>query len=109
MFNIGKIKQLKQDKEKLQRQIRTLETITDGQKIVVAELKKRLEEYEELFKVKDQTVVIQQDGKLSKLLIGGKPIKNVTSIEMEKLGAGTLSNFKFGILADEVIIRKKGQ
>lgn len=109
MFNIGKIKQLKQDKEKLQRQIRTLETITDGQKIVVAELKKRLEEYEELFKVKDQTVVIQQDGKLSKLLIGGKLIKNVTSIEMEKLGAGTLSNFKFGILADEVIIRKKGQ
>lgn len=109
MFNIGKIKQLKQDKEKLQRQIRTLETITDGQKIVVAELKKRLEEYEELFKVKGQTVVIQQDGKLSKLLIGGKLIKNVTSIEMEKLGAGTLSNFKFGILADEVIIRKKGQ
>ena len=109
MFRIGKIKQLKQDKEKLQRQIRTLETITDGQKLVVAELKKRLEEYEELFKVKDQTVVIQQDGKLSKLLIGGKLIKNVTSIEMEKLGAGTLSNFKFGILADEVIIRKKGQ
>lgn len=109
MFRIGKIKQLKQDKEKLQRQIRTLETITDGQKIVVAELKKRLEEYEELFKVKDQTVVIQQDGELSKLLIGGKLIKNVTSIEMEKLGAGTLSNFKFGILADEVIIRKKGQ
>lgn len=109
MFNIGKIKQLKQDKEKLQRQIRTLETITDGQKIVVVELKKRLEEYEELFKVKDQTVVIQQDGKLSKLLIGGKLIKNVTSIEMEKLGAGTLSNFKFGILTDEVIIRKKGQ
>lgn len=109
MFNIGKIKQLKQDKEKLQRQIRTLETITDGQKLVVAELKKRLEEYEELFKVKDQTVVMQQDGKLSKLLIGGKLIKNVTSIEMEKLGAGTLSNFKFGILADEVIIRKKGQ
>lgn len=109
MFNIGKIKQLKQDKEKLQRQIQTLETITSGQKLVVAELKKRLEEYEELFKVKDQTVVIQQDGKLSKLLIGGKLIKNVTSIEMEKLGAGTLSNFKFGILADEVIIRKKGQ
>lgn len=109
MFNTGKIKQLKQDKEKLQRQIRTLETITDGQKLVVAELKKRLKEYEELFKVKDQTVVIQQDGKLSKLLIGGKLIKNVTSIEMEKLGAGTLSNFKFGILADEVIIRKKGQ
>lgn len=109
MFNIGKINQLKQDKEKLQRQIRTLETITDGQKLVVAELKKRLEEYEELFKVKDQTVVIQRDGKLSKLLIGGKLIKNVTSIEMEKLGAGTLSNFKFGILADEVIIRKKGQ
>lgn len=108
MFNIGKIKQLKQDKEKLQRQIQTLETITSGQKLVVAELKKRLEEYEELFKVKDQTVVIQQDGKLSKLLIGGKLIKNVTSIEMEKLGAGTLSNFKFGILADEVIIRKKG-
>lgn len=101
MFNTGKIKQL-------QRQIRMLETITDGQKLVVAELKKRLEEYEELFKVKDQTVVIQQDGKLSKLLIGGKLIKNVTSIEMEKLGAGTLSNFKFGILADEVIIRKKG-
>ena len=108
MFNIGKIKQLKQDKEKLQRQIQTLETITSGQKLVVAELKKRLEEYEELFKVKDQTVVIQQDGKLSKLLIGGKLIKNGTSIEMEKLGAGTLSNFKFGILADEVIIRKKG-
>lgn len=102
MFNTGKIKQL-------QRQIQTLETITDGQKLVVAELKKRLEEYEELFKVKDQTVVIQQDGKLSKLLIGGKLIKNVTSVEMEKLGAGTLSNFKFGILADEVIIRKKGQ
>lgn len=102
MFNTGKIKQL-------QRQIQTLETITSGQKLVVAELKKRLEEYEELFKVKDQTVVIQQDGKLSKLLIGGKFIKNVTSIEMEKLGAGTLSNFKFGILADEVIIRKKGQ
>lgn len=109
MFNIGKIKQLKQDKEKLQRQIQTLETITSGQKLVVAELKKRLEEYDELFKVKDQTVVIQQDGKLSKLLIGGKLIKNVTSIEMEKLGAGTLSNFKFGILADEVIIRKKGR
>lgn len=109
MFRIGKIKQLKQDKEKLQRQIRTLETITDGQKLIVAELKKRLEEYEELFKVKDQTAVIQQDGKLSKLLIGGKLIKNVTSIEMEKLGAGTLSNFKFGILADEIIIRKKGQ
>nr|DAX46884.1 MAG TPA: hypothetical protein [Caudoviricetes sp.] len=109
MFNTGKIKQLKQDKEKLQRQIQTLETITSGQKLVVAELKKRLEEYDELFKVKDQTVVIQQDGKLSKLLIGGKLIKNVTSIEMEKLGAGTLSNFKFGILADEVIIRKKGQ
>lgn len=53
--------------------------------------------------------MIQQDGKLSKLLIGGKLIKNVTSVEMEKLGAGTLSNFKFGILADEVIIRKKGQ
>ena len=109
MFNTGKNKQLKQDKEKLQRQIRTLETITDGQKLVIAGLEKRLEEYEELFKVKDQTVVIQQDGKLSKLLIGGKLIKNVTSVEMEKLGAGTLSNFKFGILADEVIIRKKGQ
>nr|DAK84184.1 MAG TPA: hypothetical protein [Bacteriophage sp.] len=53
--------------------------------------------------------MIQQDGKLAKLLIGGKLIKNVTSIEMEKLGAGALINFKFGFLADEVIIRKKGQ
>jgi hypothetical protein len=42
-------------------------------------------------------------------LIGGKLIKNVTSVEMEKLGAKTLSNFKFGILADEIIIRKKGE
>lgn len=108
MFRIGKIKQLQQDKEKLQRQIQTLETITSGQKLVVAELKKRLEEYEELFKVKDQTVVIQQEGKLSKLLIGGKLIKDVTSVEMKKLGAGTLSDFKFGILVDEIIIRKKG-
>ena len=108
MFRIGKIKQLQQDKEKLQRQIQTLETITSGQKLVVAELKKRLEEYEELFELKDQTVVIQQDGKYAKLLIGGKLIKNVISIEMEKLGAKTLSNFKFGILADEIIIRKKG-
>lgn len=64
---------------------------------------------EELFELKDQTVVIQQEGKFSELLIGGKLIKNVTSIKMEKLGAGTLSNFKFGILADEIIIRKKGQ
>ena len=109
MFRIGKIKQLKQDKEKLQRQIQTLETINSGQRLTVAGLKKRLEEYEELFELKDQTVVIQQEGKFSKLLIGGKFIKNVTSIKMEKLGAGTLSNFKFGILADEIIIRKKGQ
>ena len=109
MFRIGKIKQLKQDKEKLQRQIQTLETINSGQRLTVAGLKKRLEEYEELFELKDQTVVIQQEGKFLKLLIGGKLIKNVTSGEMEKLGAGTLSNFKFGILADEIIIRKKGQ
>ena len=107
MFNARKIKQLEEDK-KLRRQIETLDAINDGQKIIINNLKKRLEEYEELFKVKDQTVVIQQDGKLSKLLIGGKLIKNVISIEMEKLGAKTLSNFKFGILADEIIIRKKG-
>ncbi len=102
MFNTGKIKQL-------QRQIQTLETITSGQKLVVAELKKRLEEYEELFKVKDQTVVIQQDGKLSKLLIGGKLIKKVTSVEMNKQGVGAFTEFKFGILTDEIIIRKRGQ
>ena len=101
MFNTGKIKQLEEDKEKLRRQIETLDAINDGQKIIINNLKK--------LELKDQTVVIQQDGKLSKLLIGEKLIKNVTSIEMEKLGAGTLSNFKFGILADEVIIRKKGQ
>lgn len=59
MFRIGKIKQLKQDKEKLQRQIQTLETINSGQRLAVAGLKKRLEEYEELFELKDQTVVIQ--------------------------------------------------
>ena len=108
MFNTGKIKKLEQENEDLRRTIDQLRAINDAHKLSIKKLNERLEEYEELFKVKDQTVVIQQEGKLSKLLIGGKLIKNVTSVEMEKLGAKTLSNFKFGILADE-IIRKKGE
>lgn len=109
MFNTGKIKKLEQENEDLRRTINQLRAINDAHKFSIKKLNERLDEYEELLKVKDQTVVIQQDGKLSKLLIGGKLIKNVTSIEMEKLGAGTLSNFKFGILADEIIVRKKGE
>ena len=109
MFNTGKIKQLEQENEDLRRKIEQLRAINDAHKFSIKKLNNQLEEYEELFKVKDQTVVIQQEGKLSKLLIGGKLIKNVTSIEMEKLGTGTLSDFKFGILADEIIIRKKGE
>ena len=109
MFRIGKIKQLKAENQILNQKIDELKARKTWQEFAIDDLKKQLAEYEELFKIKDQTVVIQQDGKYSKLLIGGKLIKKVTSIEMEKLGAGTLSNFKFGILADEVIIRKKGQ
>lgn len=109
MFNTGKIKKLEQENEDLRRTINQLRAINDAHKFSIKKLNERLDEYEELFKVKDQTVVIQQDGKLSKLLIGGKLIKNVTSIEMEKLETGTLSDFKFGILADEIIIRKKGE
>lgn len=84
MFNARKIKQLEEDKEKLRRQIETLDAINDGQKIIINNLKKRLEEYEELFELKDQTVVIQQEGKYSQLLIGGKLIRKVTSVEMNK-------------------------
>lgn len=109
MFNTRKIKQLEEDKEKLRRQIETLDAINDGQKIIINNLKKRLEEYEELFELKDQTVVIQQEGKYSQLLIGGKLIRKVTSVEMNKQSVGAFNEFKFGILADEIIIRKKGE
>lgn len=109
MFNARKIKQLEEDKEKLRRQIETLDAINDGQKIIINNLKKRLTEYEELFELKDQTVVIQQEGKFSQLLIGGKIIRHVTSVEMNKQAVGAFNEFKFGILADEIIIRKKGE
>lgn len=110
MFNARKIKQLEEDKEKLRRQIETLDVINDGQKIIINNLKKQLAEYKEFFELKDQTVVIQQEGnKYSKLLIGGKLIRHVTSVEMNKQSVGAFNEFKFGILADEIIIRKKGE
>ena len=92
----------------LEEKLRKCELKSRKYKNISALLHEKLEEYEELLELKDQTVVIMQDGRLSELLIGGKLIRNVTSVEVERYGSGVLNEFKFGILADEIIIRKKG-
>lgn len=92
----------------LEEKLRKCELESRKYKNISALLHEKLEEYEELLELKDQTVVIMQDGRLSELLIGGKLIRNVTSVEVERYGSGVLNEFKFGILADEIIIRKKG-
>lgn len=92
----------------LEERLRKCELESRKYKNISALLHEKLEEYEELLELKDQTVVIMQDGRLSELLIGGTLIRNVTSVEVERYGSGVLNEFKFGILADEIIIRKKG-
>nr|DAP28145.1 MAG TPA: hypothetical protein [Caudoviricetes sp.] len=100
-FNRNKIRELEE-------KLRECELESRKYKKISALLHEKLEEYEKLLELKDQTVVIMQDGRLSELLIGGKLIRNVTSVEVERYGSGVLNEFKFGILADEIIIRKKG-
>ncbi len=100
-FNRKKIKELEE-------KLRECELESRKYKKISALLHEKLEEYEELLDLKDQRVVITQDGKFSQLMIGGKLIRNVTSVEVERYGSGVLNEFKFGILADDIIIRKKG-
>ena len=100
-FNRKKIKELEE-------KLREYELESRKYKNISALLHEKLEEYEELLDLKDQTVVIIQDGKFSQLMIDGKLIRNVTSVEVERCVSGVLNEFKFGILADEIIIRKKG-
>lgn len=102
MFNRKKIRELEEELREQGLEARKYKRIS-------ALLHEKLEEYEKLLDIKDQTVVITQDGKFSQLMIGGKLIRNVTSVEVEKYGTGVLNEFKFGILADEIIIRKKGE
>lgn len=101
-FNRKKIKELEE-------KLRECELESRKYKDISALLHEKLEEYEELLDLKDQTVVIIQDGKFSQLMIDGKLIRNVTSVEVERCGSGVLNEFKFGILANEIIIRKKGK
>ena len=101
-FNRKKIRGLKE-------KLREYELESRKYKNISALLHEKLEEYEELLDLKDQTVVIIQDGKFSQLMIDGKLIRNVTSVEVERCGSGVLNEFKFGILANEIIIRKKGK
>lgn len=91
----------------LEEELRECELESRKYKKISALLHEKLEEYEELLDLKDQRVVITQDGKFSQLMIGGKLIRNVTSVEVERYGSGVLNEFKFGILADDIIIRKK--
>lgn len=100
-FNRKKIRGLKE-------RLRECELESRKYKKISALLHEKLDEYEKLLDLKNQTVVITQDDGFSQLMIGGKLIRNVTSVEVERYGSGVLNEFKFGILADEIIIRKKG-
>ncbi len=92
----------------LEERLRECELESRKYKKISALLHEKLDEYEKLLDLKNQTVVITQDDGFSQLMIGGKLIRNVTSVEVERYGSGVLNEFKFGILADEIIIRKKG-
>ena len=98
-FNRKKIRELEEELREQGLEARKYKKIS-------ALLHEKLEEYEKLLDIKDQTVVITQDNGFSQLMIGGKLIRNVTSVEVEKYGTGVLNEFKFGILADEIIIKK---
>lgn len=106
MFNARKIKQLKRENEALRRTIDQLRAVNDANKFSIRELHKQIDSYQDLIELEDRTAIIQHEGGGTSLMIGGKHIRNITSIEVEPFKAGSPSIVKIGILADEIIIKK---
>lgn len=106
MFFIKKIKQLKAENQTLNQKIDELKARKTWQEFAIDDLKKEIAKYKELIDLKDQTAIIRHEGRGTSLMIGGKHIRNITSIEVEPFKTGSPSIVKIGILADEIIIKK---
>lgn len=106
MFNARKIKQLKRENEALQRTIDQLRAVNDANKFSIRELHKQIDSYQDLIELEDQTAIISHEGGGTSLMIGGKRISNITSIEIERMIAGSPAILNIRILADQVIFKK---
>lgn len=106
MFNARKIKQFKRENEALRRTIDQLRAVNDTNKFSIRELHKQIDSYQDLIELEDQTAIISHGGGGTSLMIGGKRIGNITSIEIEPMTAGLPAILNIGILAEKVIIRK---
>ena len=105
-FNARKIKQFKRENEALRRTIDQLRAVNDANKFSIRELHKQIDSYQDLIELEDQTAIISHKGGGTSLMIGGKRIGNITSIEIERMTAGSPAILNIGILAEKVIIRK---
>lgn len=105
-FNARKIKQLKRENEALRRTIDQLRAVNDANKFSIRELHKQIDSYQDLIELEDRTAIISHEGGGTSLMIGGKRIGNVISVEIERMTAGLPAILNIGILADKVIIRK---
>jgi hypothetical protein len=105
-FNARKIKQLKRENEALRRTIDQLRAVNDANKFSIRELHKQIDSYQDLIELEDRTAIISHGGGGTSLMIGGKRIGNITSIEIEPMTAGSPAILNIGILAEKVIIRK---
>lgn len=105
-FNARKIKQLKRENEALRRTIDQLRAVNDANKFSIRELHKQIDSYQDLIELEDQTAIIQHEGGGTSLMIGGKRIRDITSIEIERMTAGSPAILNIRILADQVIIKK---
>lgn len=105
-FNARKIKQLKRENEALRRTIDQLRAVNDANKFSIRGLHKQIDSYQDLIELEDRTAIISHEGGGTSLMIGGKRIGNVISVEIERMTAGLPAILNIGILADKVIIRK---
>ena len=105
-FNARKIKQLKRENEALRRTIDQLRAVNDANKFSIRELHKQIDSYQDLIELEDQTAIISHEGGGTSLMIGGKRISNIISIEIERMTAGSPATLNIRILADQVIIKK---
>lgn len=106
MFFIKTIKQLKAENQTLKQKIDELKARKTWQEFSIDELQKEIAKYKELIDLKDQTAIISHEGGGTSLMIGGKRIGNIISIEIERMTAGSPAILNIGILAEKVIIRK---
>lgn len=106
MFIISTIKKLKAENQTLKQKIDELKARKTWQEFSIDELKKEIAKYKELIDLKDQTAIISHGGGETSLMIGGKRIGNIISVEIERMTAGSPAILNIGILTDKVIIRK---